>query len=67
MFKNNQPVVKLLTIMGIETATVTKIVRAKKDRVQCDGDEHLWYSRNDGSEIDPAIPNCSSRLVELCE
>jgi hypothetical protein len=65
MFKKGQKVAKLFSIMGTETVSLQKVARAKKDRVQCENDEHLWYDAKTGREIDPAIPNCFSRLIAM--
>ena len=65
MFSKGMRVVKIINVMGTETASVTKIAKAGDGWVQCKGDDSLKYGPRGGREIDPAIPGCSSRLVAM--
>jgi hypothetical protein len=63
--KKGDQIVKVLTIMGLETAVLKVVESVKRGVVRCEGDEHLKYDADTGREIDPVIPGCSSRLVPL--
>lgn len=64
-FTKGQKVAKLFSVMGIETVTLKKIAKSKGQKVQCEGDEHLWYDAQTGQEIDPAMPGIFSRLIAM--
>ncbi len=63
--KKKQLVVKVISIMGISTATLARVESVKKGVVKIKGAESLSYRDDDGREIDPAIPGCTSYLIEL--
>lgn len=63
--KKNELVVKVIRIMGTETATLARVESVKKGVVKLVGVESLTYRADDGSEINPVIPGCSSHLIPL--
>jgi len=69
MFKKDQRVVRVFNVKGYETATIVTISNVNRSLrvLRCAGDESLKYDADTGHEIDPAIPECSSRLIALEE
>lgn len=61
-FKRGRKVVKVINVMGSETATVQTIESIKKGVVRL-VDYSLTYDAKSGREIDAVIPGCSSRLI----
>lgn len=62
-FKKNHQVVKLISVFGIETASLDTIESVRKGQVKLTRDEHLRYDAETGHEIDPVISGCNSRIV----
>lgn len=61
-FKKGRKVVKVINVMGLETATVQTIESVKKGVVRL-VDYSLTYDATTGREIDAVIPGCMSRLI----
>ena len=70
MFEKKNKVVRILRTPAGETGSIHKIAKKNGDRVQCVGDETLWYDANTGKELDPApgfaAAGITSRLIH-CE
>lgn len=64
-FKKNQQVVRVISVMGSKTAAVNTVASVAKGIVRLKGDDDLKYNDEDGREIDPVIPGCSSEIIEL--
>lgn len=60
--KKNEKVVRIIRIMGHETATVATVESVKKGVIRL-VDSDAKYDAEFLSEIDPPISGCSSRLV----
>lgn len=62
-FRKGQKVVRVFKIMGSKCASDSVVASVKGGVVKLRGEESLSYRDADGSEIDPAIPGCSSEII----
>ena len=64
-FKKNQKVVWVISVMGSKTASIKEVESVKQGVVILKDEQSLKFRDGDGTEINPAIPGCSSHIIEL--
>lgn len=64
MFKKGDKVVKVLNVMGIETATLATVASVKKGVVLCEG-SGMSYNDKTGMEINAGYTSYFSKLIVL--
>lgn len=65
-FQKGQKVVKIYSIAGSRTATLTTISKVSKKGFEV-SDSALVYDKETGMEINPVIPSCFSEIIILEE
>lgn len=68
-FKKGQKVVRVIRVLGTETASLTEVEKVTKAGVVKVKDyDHIKYRDSDGAEDPPsALSGCSSRIIALEE
>lgn len=62
MFTKGQPVVKVISIKGLKSATVQYVDCVDGNTVWLNGSSLTYHSSN-GLEIDTVIPDCYSEII----